>query len=465
MKRYLAISMSSDALPDSLLSMDRQYVWHPFTHMKQWIEDEQVMIERADGFELIDTQGNRYLDAFSSLWCNVHGHRVPQIDQAVRDQLDKVAHSTLLGLANEPAARLAELLVRIAPEGDGRAFAKVFYSDSGATATEIAFKIAVQYWSNQGQPSKHEFVAFEGAYHGDTTGAMSVGRMPQFNRPFEPMLFRTHVLPTCLSSTGCSGSCSSLSRLERVLNDRGKQIAGVVVEPMVQGAGGMLVQPACFVRGIRRLCDEYGVLMIADEVATGFGRTGKMFALEHAGVSSDLLCLGKGLTGGYMPLAATLATQNIFDAFLGEPHEGKTFFHGHTFTGNPLACAAAIASIQLMIANDVVGNASRVAAAIAPRVQRLADLSIVKQVRQLGLMIGIELHEPDPRARVAYHACKRMWKQGVMIRNLGPTVILIPPPAMPLRWVEKILQVIEGELSQLKAGVREVPDNLAGDAW
>jgi len=250
-----------------------------------------------------------------------------------------------------------------------------------------------------------------------------------------------------------------------VLKDRASHVAAVCVEPMVQGAGGMIVQPPCFVRGLRQLCDRYDVLMIADEVATGFARTGKMFALEHAGVSSDLLCLGKGLTGGYMPLAATLATDQIFQAFLGPISEGKTFFHGHTFTGNPLACAAAIASIDLMLSRDVVGNCARVASAIAPRLDAIRSLPAVRAVRQLGLMIGIDVVAPDPAARVAYQACKRMWKRGVMIRNLADTIILIPPPAMPLELVTRILDVIESELKSLVVEPQKQKSTRVGDAW
>ena len=449
-------------MPDSTQDLDRRFVWHPFTHMRPWLDEPQVMIERAEGFELIDTDGNRYLDAFSSLWCNVHGHQVPEIDQAIIRQLGKVAHTTLLGLANEPAAILAQKLIQIGPPG----FARVFYSDSGATATEIAFKIAAQYWHNLGKPLKHEFIAFSGAYHGDTTGAMSVGRMPQFNRAFEPLLFRTHVVGPCVKSCqSCGGVCPQLTAVENVLKDRASHVAAVCVEPMVQGAGGMIVQPPCFVRGLRQLCDRYDVLMIADEVATGFARTGKMFALEHAGVSSDLLCLGKGLTGGYMPLAATLATDQIFQAFLGPISEGRTFFHGHTFTGNPLACAAAIASIDLMLSRDVVGNCARVASAIAPRLDAIRSLTAVNAVRQLGLMIGIDVVAPDPATRVAYQACKRMWKRGVMIRNLADTIILIPPPAMPLELVTRILDVIESELKSLVVEPQKQKSTLVGDAW
>jgi len=474
--------MSLNAKPEistfDLLALDQAYVWHPFTNMQQWAEGAQVMIDRAERFELIDTDGNRYLDAFSSLWCNVHGHRVPEIDRAVIDQLGKVAHTTLLGLANKPAAQLAAKLIEIAPKSGGPPLSKVFYSDSGATATEIAFKLAAQYFYNLKRPSKREFVSFTGAYHGDTTGAMSVGRMPQFNRAFEPLLFHTHVVAPCLSQGSCDArqsgdgkrSCDSLLVVENIFKDRAAHIAAPCVEPMVQGAGGMLVQPPCFLRGLRTLCDQYDVLLIADEVATGFARTGKMFACEHARITPDLLCIGKGLTGGYMPLAATLATQKIFDAFLGEPHEGKTFFHGHTFTGNPLACAAALASIDLMQQRDTVAHVNSIAKTIAPRLEKIRSMSGVSAVRQLGVMIGIDLGPFDAIDRVAFHTCRRMWKKGVMIRNLGDTIILMPPPMMPVELVLRVIDVIEEEIGAIgKTQSHQSPAlgnaTQIGDAW
>ena len=311
-----------------LRNLAKQHIWHPFTPMSLWLDSDPLIITQADGMYLIDSDGNRYLDGVSSLWCNVHGHRVPQIDAAIESQLKKVAHTTMLGLTSEPAILLADRLMKIVPKN----LKKIFYSDSGSTATEIAFKLAAQYWFNTGHPEKNEFIGFADAYHGDTIGAMSVGRSDLFHKPYFSLLFKTHFAPT-----------SHVDELEKILQEKSRQIAAVCIEPMVQGAAGILIQPVGFLKSVADLCIRYYVLLIADEVATGFGRTGKMFACEHENVQPDLMCVAKGLTGGYLPLAATFATQKIFDAFLGDPSEGKTFFHGHTYTANPLACAAAFA--------------------------------------------------------------------------------------------------------------------------
>src|SRR5687768_6533674 len=300
---------------EQLRALDMAHVWHPFTPMKLWAEAEPLVIVAAEGMYLIDSDGNRYLDGVSSLWCNVHGHRVPEIDAAIRAQLDKVSHTTMLGLASEPAILLAERLMKIVPKG----LTKVFYSDAGATATEIAFKLAAQYWFNVGRPEKNEFVGFADAYHGDTVGAMSVGRVPAFHRPYFPMLFKVHFAPTPYAYRSPEQDAGRvrtrcLAELEQILSDHGGRIAAICIEPVVQGAGGMIVQPPGFLKSVHDLADRYEVLLIADEVATGFGRTGRMFACEHEGVSPDLMCVGKGITGGYLPLAATFATRRIFDA-------------------------------------------------------------------------------------------------------------------------------------------------------
>jgi adenosylmethionine-8-amino-7-oxononanoate aminotransferase len=445
---------------EELRALDKRHIWHPFTPMSPWLESEPVVIVGGEGFHLIDSEGRRYLDGFSSLWCNVHGHRVPEIDAAVRGQLDKVAHSTLLGLANEPSAVLAEKLVRVAPAG----LTKVFYSDAGATATEIAFKLAAQYWFNVGRPEKHEFVAFTEAYHGDTVGAMSVGRMPGFHRPYLPLLFKVHFAPTPGEGSGSRSDGSRaepakqecLARLEAILRGRGERLAAVCIEPVVQGAGGMIVQPDGFLLEVRRLADRYDVLLICDEVATGFGRTGRMFAVEHEGVRPDLMTVAKGITGGYLPLAATLATQQIFDAFLGAPAEGRTFYHGHTYTGNPLACAAAIANLDLMERRDTVGNVARNAPVLASMLERLKRLPHVGDVRQKGYMVGIELvkdratREPfDPALRTGAAVCARIREHGVMLRPLGDVIVLMPPPAMGVADLETIVAAVEAEVARL----------------
>ena len=439
-----------------LRALDKQHVWHPFTHHTLWDADDPLVIVAAEGMHLIDSDGNRYLDGVSSLWCNVHGHRVPEIDAAVRQQLDKVAHTTLLGLTNEPAVLLAERLMRIVPPG----LTKVFYSDAGATATEVAFKLAAQYWHNVGRPEKVEFVGFAEAYHGDTFGAMSVGRTAAFHRPYFPMLFKAHFAPTPFvyrSETPDDPATVKercLAELDRILQQHAERIAAVCIEPLVQGAAGMIVHPDGFLRGVRALCDRHDVLLIADEVAVGFGRTGRMFACEHEAVSPDLMCVAKGLTGGYLPLAATFATQRIFDAFLGDPWEGRTFFHGHTYTGNPLACAAALASLELFEKHDLLANVRRKATVLAELLEPLKALPHVGDVRQKGLMVGIELVADkatrtrfDPRQRVGAAVCQRLRRHDVILRPLGDVVVLMPPLTMPADHLVDIVEAVRAEVS------------------
>jgi adenosylmethionine-8-amino-7-oxononanoate aminotransferase len=431
-----------------LRRLDRQHIWHPFTPMKLWTEHDPLVITAAEGMYLIDSDGNRYLDGVSSLWCNVHGHRVPEMDAAIRAQLDKVAHTTMLGLASEPAILLADRLMKLVP----RDLKKIFYSDSGATATEVAFKLAAQYWFNIGQPHKCEFVGFAQAYHGDTLGAMSVGRTEDFHRPYFPMLFKTHFAPTPIpgkEETPSDAATRCLAALERLLIENGNRIAAVCIEPIVQGAAGMIVHPSGFLRGVRALCDRYDTLLIADEVAVGFGRTGKMFACEHEGVSPDLMCIAKGISGGYLPLAATLATQKIFDAFLGDPFDGRTFFHGHTYTGNPLACAAALASLDLFEKHDLVRSVSAKAVVLGEMLLRLKALPRVRQVRQKGFMVGIELGGFDPHARTGAAVCAAVRNHGVILRPLGDVIVLMPPLAMRLEDLRKIVTAVSIEVQRL----------------
>ncbi len=436
---------------ERLRQLDRQHLWHPFTQHKLWNAEDPLVIAAAQGMHLIDSDGNRYLDGVSSLWCNVHGHRVPEIDAAILAQLEKVAHSTMLGLASEPAIQLADRLMKIVPGN----LKKVFYSDSGATATEVAFKLAAQYWHNIGRGEKCEFVGFAEAYHGDTFGAMSVGRTELFHRPYFPLLFKTHFSPTPFvyhSSTPDEPEAvrdECLGKLKDLLEAHGPRIAAVCIEPIVQGAGGMIVHPEGFLAGVRRLCNEYDVLMITDEVAVGFGRTGRMFACEHENVEPDLMCVAKGITGGYLPLAATFATQKIYDAFLGDPWEGKTFYHGHTYTGNPLACAAALASLDLFEKHDLIRQVQHKSAELARLLALINDLPCVGEIRQKGLMVGIELvadkksRTPfDPKLRTGAEVCKRLRAFGVILRPLGDVIVMMPPLAMGVNDVARITEAL-----------------------
>ena len=439
-----------------LAALDHAHVWHPFTPMRQWRQQQPSIIERAEGFTLIDTEGQRFVDGVSSLWCNVHGHRVPEIDQAIRDQLDKVAHTTLLGLASPPSIELAAQLVQRAPSG----LRKVFYSDSGATALEVAFKIAVGYFFHQGQAEKTRFIGLAGAYHGDTTAAMAVGRSELFHRPFFSMLFETDWFPAI---DACRAPAEllqrhphprdewpsenralnqalaelSLSHLRSQLERDGHRTAAIVVEPIMQGAAGMIAQPHGFLREVEKLAREHNVLLIADEVAVGFGRTGTLFACEQDGVQPDILCVAKGLTGGYLPLAATLTTDALEDAFTGELSERRTLYHGHTYTGNPLACAAALASLKLFDDRDVLAHAIRSAELIREQLAPLRACKNVLDVRQRGVMVGIELCADrnsqaafDFAARTGAELCRRIREKGVIVRPLGDVIVLMPAPAM-----------------------------------
>jgi adenosylmethionine-8-amino-7-oxononanoate aminotransferase len=409
--------------------LDHDHLWHPFTQQRDWVAEEPLMIEAAEGTELIDSDGRRYLDGVSSLWCNVHGHRHPEIDQAVREQLDLVAHSTMLGLSHPGAAELAARLIAIAPAG----LSRVFYSDSGSTAVEVALKMAFQYWQHRGgqHVRKTSFICLDQAYHGDTVGSVSVGGMPLFHSTFEPLLFEAH-----------RAKPGDVDDIGRLLAMREEEVAAVVIEPLVQGAAGMLTHPPGYLRAVRRLCDRHGALLICDEVATGFGRTGTMFACEQEGVSPDLLCLAKGLTGGYMPLAATLATDRIYEAFLGDHSALKTFFHGHTYTGNPLACAAALASLDVF-------ERERTLVRIQPKIRLLSGwlaqvekMPEVKEVRQRGLMVGIDLGEQDPELRLGHRVVLEARHRGVIVRPLGDVIVLMPPLSISKQDLRRLVEVV-----------------------
>ena len=432
---------------EKLISLDKQYLWHPFTQMKVWLDAEPVVIESGDGFYLIDTEGNRYIDGVSSLWCNVHGHRVKKIDDAIRNQLDKIAHSTLLGLAQTKSIELAEKLLKIAPQN----LQKVFYSDSGATSVEIALKIAYQYWRNGGI-KRDKFIALGQSYHGDTIGSVSVGGMELFRSIFKPMLFETFFAPSPFPYRfdGSAEECRqfSLDKIEELLKKHSDDIAAIIVEPLVQGAAGMIIHPKGFLKAVSELTKKHNVLLITDEVATGFGRTGKMFACENEKVQPDIMCLAKGITGGYLPLAATLTTQKIFDAFLGEPEEFKTFFHGHTYTGNALACTAAIANLELFEENKIIESLPAKVDLIADYLKKMSQLPFIGDVRHCGLMAGIEIVKNketkesfDYEKLIGAKLCAAMRTKGAMTRPLSDVIVLMPPVAIDIETLRKLLDI------------------------
>jgi adenosylmethionine-8-amino-7-oxononanoate aminotransferase len=408
-----------------LQKTDKQYLWHPFTQMKDWVENDQLIIEKGNGVYLYDTKGKKYIDGVSSLWVTVHGHRHQKLNQAIKKQLDKIAHSTLLGLGNVPSIELAKKLVEIAPKG----LDKVFYSDAGSTAVEIALKIAFQYHQLIGQKKKARFITLANAYHGDTIGSVSVGGIDLFHKIYKPLLFKSLKAPV------------DLFAIEKVMQNHHQEIAALIVEPLIQAAAGMLLQPKGFLKGVRQLCDKYNILLIVDEVATGFGRTGKMFACEHEKVSPDIMCAAKGLTGGYLPLAATLTTKKIYGAFLGEYEEDKTFFHGHTYTGNPLACAAALANLEIFKKDKTLAHLQKKIAFLKQELRHFKKLSSVKEIRQCGFMVGVELTGYSYADRIGHRVILEARKRGAILRPLGNVIVLMPPLGIGLSDLKKLVTI------------------------
>jgi adenosylmethionine-8-amino-7-oxononanoate aminotransferase len=422
-----------------LWEADHRHLWHPFTQMQGWLAEEPLIVDAGEGPWLVDTLGNRYLDGVSSLWCNVHGHRVPAIDAAIRGQLDRIAHSTLLGLASTASIECAEALAAVVPRG----LTRVFFSDAGATAVEIALKMAFQHHQLRGDVERTEFVALRGGYHGDTIGAVSLGGIDLFHRLFAPLLFpvRRAPQPYCYRCPlgkewpGCAMACAD--EVERVFAERPGRIAALVLEPVMQGADGMIAQPPGYVRRMREICDRHGALLVCDEVATGFGRTGTMFAVEQDGVVPDILTVAKGITGGYLPLAATVTTERVFESFLGSHESQRTFFHGHTYAGNPLACAAATASMRLLGEGRVIERLPARVEALGRALAPARGMAHVGDVRQRGLMVGIELvrdratkEEYAYAVRAGHEVCMEARRRGAVLRPLGNVVVLMPPLAM-----------------------------------
>ncbi len=412
-----------------LKRQDKKYLWHPFTQMKDWQanDKEPLVIDRAQGIYLIDTDDKVYMDGVSSLWVNVHGHKHPHIDAALKKQIDRLSHSTLLGLANTASVELSKKLIEIAPKG----LSKVFYSDNGSTSVEIALKMAYQYWQNKGNTKKRTLVHLSNSYHGDTLGSVSVGGIDLFHKVYGGLTFKT----TALKRYGWDATLD----FERLLKKDSSTIAALIVEPLVQGAAGMIVWPKGALKEFRRLCTKYNILLIIDEVATGFGRTGKMFACQHEGVSPDFLCLAKGITGGYLPLAATLTTKKIYDGFLFDYKEYKTFFHGHTYTGNPLACAAALANLEIFEKEQTLKKLAPKIKFLAGKLKMFYNLPSVLEVRQCGFMVGIEL-KGRLEDRIGARVCQAIRKYGVILRPLGNVIVIMPP-----------LSISEDELNYLLA--------------
>ncbi len=445
--------MASPTRTARLQAEDHRHLWHPFTQQREWEQERPLIIERGRGVYLEDTEGHRYLDGVSSLWVNLHGHRKRELDRALAAQLKKIAHSTLLGLANVPSIELARRLVALAPRG----LTRVFYSDDGSTAVEVALKMAYQYWQLRGGPdkSKKSFLHLGLAYHGDTLGAVSVGGIPLFHERFKPLLFPTYEAhaPYCyrcplnLTYPQCRVACADA--VEDVLKRHHGHIAALIVEPMLLAAGGMITMPPGYLTRLRRLCSRYRVLLIADEVATGFGRTGRMFACEHESVKPDLMAISKGMTGGYLPLAATLTTERIYRAFLGRYEEFKTFFHGHSYTGNPLGCAVALANLDVIARERTLQKLRPKIAALHRLLQPLGQHPHVGDIRQLGFIVGIELVRDrktkapyPPTERVGIRVAAEARRLGLLIRPLGNVIVLMPPLSTTMKELRRMVGIV-----------------------
>lgn len=426
--------------------------------MKDWVNDDPsapLVIKSGKGNYLYDAEGRRYFDGVSSLWVTVHGHRKKELDAAVKEQLGKIAHSTFLGLTHEPAAILAEKLIKLAPKG----LSRVFYSDNGSTSVEVALKMAYQYWQFKGRPKKQKFLSLVNAYHGDTIGSVSVGGMDLFHARFKGLLFKAFHAQSpycyrCRHADNCGKQC--LAEVEAILKKHHNEIAAAIVEPMVQGAAGMLTMPRGYLKAFEKLCRKYGVLLICDEVATGFGRTGKMFACEHEGVRPDLMCVAKGITGGYLPLAATLATEEIYRAFLGKYEEFKTFFHGHTYTANPLACAAAIANLDVFKTERTLTRLGPVLKTLNLELLNLAVSPYIGEIRRIGLMTAIELVK-DRKTKEIYPAklkipakiCMACRPLGLIIRPLDNNLILMFPLSTTASEATKMVKIVAKAIRQV----------------
>ena len=432
---------------ETLVAWDKRYLWHPFTQMQDWLAEEPVVIERGEGCYLIDIAGNRYIDGVASMWTNVHGHNHPELNAALKAQVDKIAHTTLLGYSNIPAIELAKKLVELAPVG----LNKVFYSDNGSTAVEIALKMAYQYWQHKGEPQRKLFIHFDKAYHGDTIGAMSVGGIDSFHTTFDSLLFKGIRVsaPEAYCSDNPAVKAQWLKAIESALSEYTGQIAGIILEPLIQGAGGMLISPQGFLKELAVLAKRWGTLLIVDEVMTGFGRTGKMWACEHEAVTPDILCTAKGLAAGYLPLAATLTTDEVYNAFLGEYKDLKTFFHGHTFTGNPLACAVALENIAIFERENLLSRLQPTIEHFRNRLQEFNKLPHVGDVRLCGLAAGVELMKnpntdtPYPfEEKMGIRVCKEALTRGAILRPLVNTIVLMPPLQISVSELDALLDIV-----------------------
>jgi adenosylmethionine-8-amino-7-oxononanoate transaminase len=463
-------------IKSALIKSDKNNIWHPFTQMADWINDDPsvpLIIDKAKGSYLYDIDGKKYLDGVASLWVNLLGHRNSKIDNAIKRQIDKVSHSTFLGLTHIPAIDLSEKLLEILPKN----LKKIFYSDNGSTAVEVALKMAYQYWQFKKENRKY-FLSLKNAYHGDTIGAVSVGGTDLFHSRFKPLLFKNFfaMSPYCYrcpyrkkemmfpinaknfndhnSKMGCKGEC--IKQVGEIFSKNSKQIAAAIIEPLNQASSGMIIMPKGYIKEYANLCKRYGILLICDEVATGFGRTGKMFAIEHEYVKPDFICLSKAITGGYMPLAVTATTNDVYNAFLGKYEEFKTFFHGHSYTANPLACAASNAVMSILKREKILQKLQPKIKYLEKELIKLAKHDKVGNIRHCGVMVGIEIVEDkktgksyDSKLKLGAKICSNIRKRSIIIRNLSDTLVLFLPVTITKQEITHILKAINLELNNL----------------
>jgi adenosylmethionine---8-amino-7-oxononanoate aminotransferase len=422
-------------MPDPSAHLDQAHVWHPFTPMRDWCAPghEPMLLVRGEGCWLWDQDGNKYLDGNSSIWTNIHGHGHPRINAAIKAQVDRVAHTSFLGFTHEPAVRLAAELVALFPAGT---LEKVFYSDNGSTAVESALRMALQYWRQNGKPERDTILAFDSAYHGDTLGAASLGGIPLFQGSAGPFGYAVERAP-------------DLAAIERLGPSAVARLAAVIIEPLIQGAAGMRRWPPGMLGKLARWCRERDVFLILDEVMTGFGRTGKMFACEHEGVIPDFLCLAKGLTGGYLPLAATLTTRRVFDGFLGDSGEGRTFYYGHSYTGSQLGCAAALASLEIFRNEAVIEGLAAKQAKFRELLGSLDAHPKVREIRQCGMIAGIELASDE---NVGARVCLAARRHGLLTRPILNTLVLMPPLCVSDKELAQMVRAVRLAIDEVCAG-------------
>jgi adenosylmethionine---8-amino-7-oxononanoate aminotransferase len=445
-----------------LIEKDLKYIWHPFTQMKDYENEEPIIIDRGEGIYIWDLKGNKYIDCVSSWWVNTLGHCNKRLNDALKAQVDKIEHVLLAGFSHIPAIELAERLINITP----KELTRVFYSDNGSTAVEVALKMAYQYWAQSGQPQRDKFIALKNSYHGDTIGAVSVGGVDLYHSIYKPLLFEVlqadspycYRCPAGKEKDNCSIEC--LDSMEKLLKENENRIAGIIIEPLNQAAGGMIIYPPEYMVKVKALCDKYDVLLIDDEVAMGFGRTGKMFAFDHAGIVPDIICLAKGLTAGYLPLSVTVVKEKIYQAFYDDYDKRKTFYHGHSFTGNPLAASIALENMKILEEENIIESLQPKILKLKKELEKFKELDCVGDIRQLG-MIGVVELVKDKNSKEAFSISERIGdkvykeglKRGAILRPLGNIVYFMPPYVIT---EEEIAILTDIAYNSIKAAVYEV---------